>query len=81
MTVVGMSVSMMCFIIAIFYLVYKILNWNSFNLGMAPLVIGLFFVSGIQLFCMGILGEYIAVLIRRVTQRPLVIEKEKINFD
>ena len=45
------------------------------------MLIGLFFVSGIQLFCMGMLGEYIAVLIRRVTKRPLVIEKERINFD
>ena len=80
MTVVGMSVSMMCFIIALLYLIYKIINWSSFSVGMAPLIIGLFFVSGIQLFCMGILGEYIAVLIRRVTKRPLVIEKEKINF-
>lgn len=81
MTIVGMSVSVICFIVAIFYFVYKILNWNSFNLGTAPMIIGLFFVAGVQLFCIGILGEYIAVLIRRVTERPLVIEKEKINFD
>lgn len=81
MTIIGMSVSVICFIVAIFYFVYKILNWNSFNIGMAPMVIGLFFVAGVQLFCIGILGEYIAVLIRRVTERPLVIEKEKINFD
>lgn len=81
MTIMGISVSVVCFIVAIFYLVYKLLNWNSFNLGMAPVLIGLFFVAGVQLFCIGILGEYIAVLIRRVTNRPLVIEKEKLNFD
>ena len=45
------------------------------------MIIGLFFVAGVQLFCVGILGEYIAVLIRRVTERPLVVEKEKLNFD
>ena len=81
MTIFGMLVAFICFIVAIFYFVYKITHWNSFNTGMAPMVIGLFFVSGVQLFCMGMLGEYIAVLIRRVTKRPLVIEKEKINFD
>lgn len=81
MTVFGMFVAAICFVIAIFYFVYKLLHWDTFNAGMAPMVIGLFFVAGVQLFCMGMLGEYIAVLIRRVTNRPLVIEKEKINFD
>lgn len=81
MTILGMFVAFICFVVAVFYFVYKITHWNSFDVGMAPMVIGLFFVSGIQLFCMGILGEYISVLIRRVTKRPLVIEKEKINFD
>lgn len=81
MTVLGVSLAFICFCVAIFYFVYKLTHWFSFDVGMAPLVIGLFFVCGIQLFCIGILGEYIAVLIRRVTNKPLVIEKEKINFD
>lgn len=81
MTVFGMVVAALCFVVALFYFVYKLTHWNSFNLGTAPMIIGLFFVAGVQLFCIGILGEYIAVLIRRVTNRPLVIEKEKLNFE
>lgn len=81
MTVIGFIISFLCLFVALFYFIYKLLNWNSFDLGMAPLIIGLFFSSGVQLFCIGILGEYVAILIRRVTKRPLVIEKEKINFE
>lgn len=81
MTLTGFFTSFGCILVALFYLVYKIIHWASFDVGMAPLVIGLFFVSGIQLFCMGILGEYITVIVRRTTNRPLVLEKEKINFD
>lgn len=81
MTIIGLILSFFCFVAAIFYCVYKFIYWDSFDVGVAPLVIGMFFVSGIQLFCLGIIGEYIAVLIRRVTTKPLVIEKEKINFD
>lgn len=81
MTVLGLIMSFICFIVAIFYFVYKIMYWDEFDVGMAPLMIGLFFISGVQLFCIGMLGEYISVLIRRVTKKPLVIEKEKVNFD
>ena len=71
----------MSFIVGLIYFVYKLIYWNSFSVGMAPLVIGLFFVSSVQLFSIGMLGEYIAVIVRRVTPKPLVIEKEKINFE
>lgn len=81
MTVTGLIVAFVCFIAAVFYLVYKLIYWDSFNAGMAPLIVGLFFVAGIQLFCLGMIGEYISVLIRRVTHKPLVVEKEKINFE
>lgn len=81
MTILGMVVGFLSFAAAVFYFVYKLLHWNSFDVGIAPVAIGLFFVSAVQLFCIGILGEYIAVLVRRVTDRPLVIEKEKLNFD
>lgn len=81
MTVLGFLISIFCFIVAIVYLIYKLLNWDTFSAGVAPLVIGMFFVSGVNLFCIGILGEYVSVLIRRVTKKPLVIEKEKLNFD
>ena len=65
---------------AIFYLVYKLMFWNSFNLGQAPLVIGLFFFSAVQLFFIGIVGEYVGAIYTRVNKRPVVVEKERINF-
>lgn len=80
-TVLGVLGGMLSFIVGLGYFIYKLLFWESFNVGIAPVVIGLFFVSSIQLFSIGMIGEYIAVIIRRVTPKPLVIEKEKINFD
>ena len=80
-TVLGVLGGVLSFIVGLGYFIYKLLFWDSFNVGMAPVVIGLFFVSSIQLFSIGMIGEYIAVIIRRVTPKPLVIEKEKINFD
>jgi glycosyltransferase involved in cell wall biosynthesis len=80
-TLLGFSGGFISILIALVYFVYKIIYWNSFSLGIAPVVIGLFFVSSIQLFSIGMLGEYIAIIVRRITQKPLVIEKEKINFE
>lgn len=80
MTISGFLISVLCILVSIFYFIYKLLYWDVLDLGLAPLIIGLFFISGVQLFGMGILGEYLAVLIRRTTKKPLVIEKEKINF-
>ena len=80
MTILGVFTAMGCIIVALIYLVYKLTHWSSFNVGIAPLVIGLFFVSGITLFCIGILGEYIGIILGRVTDKPIVIEKELINF-
>jgi glycosyltransferase involved in cell wall biosynthesis len=67
--------------VAMAYLAYKLLYWNEFQLGLAPLVIGLFFFSAVQLLFIGILGEYIGAIHTQVLHRPLVIEKERINFD
>lgn len=78
---IGFGVSILSFMIAIAYLVYKLIFWNSFSLGMAPLVIGIFFFAGVQLFFLGIIGEYIGAIYTQVKKRPLVIEKERINFD
>jgi polyisoprenyl-phosphate glycosyltransferase len=63
------------------YLIYKLLFWNWFSVGIAPLVIGLFFFASVQLFFIGVIGEYIGSIYTQVQQRPLVIEKERINFD
>ena len=55
--------------------------WNNFKVGIAPLVIGIFFFAAVQLFFTGILGEYIGAIHTQVLKRPLVIESERINFD
>ena len=66
--------------IALSYFVYKMLYWYSFQLGSAPVVIGLFFFGAVQLFFIGILGEYIGSIHTQVLKRPLVVERERINF-
>ncbi len=63
------------------YLVYKLLFWNSFSVGIAPLVIGIFLFSSVQMISMGILGEYIGAIHTQVQKRPYVIEKERVNFE
>ena len=63
------------------YLLMKLLFWNRFEAGMAPMVIGLFFFASVQLFFTGIIGEYIGAIHTQVQKRPLVVEKERINFD
>ena len=70
----------LCFLIAIFYLVQKLLYWDQFVAGNAPILIGVFFLSGVQMFFIGLLGEYIISMNTRVINRPLVIEEERINF-
>lgn len=62
------------------YFVYKLIFWDRFPVGMAPVVIGLFFFASVQLFFIGIIGEYIGAIYTKVTKRPLVVEKERINF-
>jgi glycosyltransferase involved in cell wall biosynthesis len=81
MTVVGFTVSVFSFLIGLGYLVVKLIYWNTFALGMAPVLIGTFFLASIQLFFLGLLGEYIGVIFDYVRKRPLVIEQERINFD
>ncbi len=67
--------------LALAYLVYKLLFWRSFSVGIAPLVIGMFFVSSIMLVFMGVLGEYIGAIHTQIQQRPYAIERERINFE
>jgi hypothetical protein len=68
------------FLIGLFYLIYKLLYWKEFVVGSAPVTIGLFFLGSIQLLFLGIVGEYIGSIYTLVLRRPLVIEKERINF-
>jgi glycosyltransferase involved in cell wall biosynthesis len=78
---IGFGVSLFSIIIAIVYFIYKLVLWDNFAVGIAPLVIGIFFFAGVQLFFLGIIGEYIGTIFTQVKNRPLVIEKERINFD
>ena len=80
-TIIGFSVSILSFFVAIGYFVAKLLYWNNFDAGISPLVIGLFFFSSLQLFFIGIIGEYVGSIYTHVKKRKLVIEKERINFD
>ena len=79
-TMVGFLTAAISFLIGLFYLVYKLIYWQDFALGLAPLVVGLFFFGGIQLFFLGIVAEYVGAIYTQVLHRPLVIEKERINF-
>lgn len=67
--------------IAVAYLIYKLLFWSTFELGLAPMVIGLFFFSAVQLIFIGIIGEYVGAILTQVKNHPLAIEDEKLNFD
>jgi len=80
MILIGFLSSLISFGIAIFYLIYKILFWNSFELGIAPLVIGIFLFASIQILLIGIIGEYIGIILLHQRNMPLVVEKERVNF-
>ena len=77
---IGFAGAFISFIVATIYFIYKIIYWGNFEMGVAPLIIGFFFVSSIQLLFIGIIGEYIASIYTQVKNQPLVIEKERINF-
>lgn len=77
----GFFIAVISLLVAFGYLIYKLCNWNNFQVGMAPLVIGLFFFSAVQLIFIGILGEYIGAIYTQVKKRPLAVEEERINFD
>tara|TARA_B100000131_G_scaffold317733_1_gene360290 strand:+ start:513 stop:1436 length:924 start_codon:yes stop_codon:yes gene_type:complete len=80
MTLLGFLASIASLAVGIIYLFYKLLFWNSFSLGLAPIIIGIFFVSAVQITLLGLVGEYIGVILLHQRNMPLVIEKERINF-
>ena len=79
-TLFGFLVAVLSFIGALVYLILKLCMWDSFNAGIAPLIIGMFFLGGIQIFLISFIGEYIVSINKRVLNRPLVVEEERINF-
>lgn len=80
MILLGFLFSIVSFFIALFYLIYKLLFWNSFDLGVAPLIIGIFGFASLQILLLGIIGEYVSVVLTHLRNLPLVEEKERINF-
>ena len=79
-TFLGILVAFVSFIIGMFYLVLKLIYWDNFAVGIAPVTIGVFFLGAVQLLFIGMLGEYILAINTRILKRPLVIEEERINF-
>lgn len=77
----GFIIAILSLVVAVFYFLYKLVFWQNFQVGLAPLVIGLFFFSAIQLIFIGIIGEYIGAIYTQVKNRKLVTEKERINFN
>lgn len=80
-TIIGFILSCLSLLMTFLFLIMKLIFWNIFSAGIAPILCGLFFFSSVQLFFIGLLGEYIGSIHTRVIKRPLVIEKERINFD
>jgi glycosyltransferase involved in cell wall biosynthesis len=80
-TMAGFILGFLSLLVAIIYLIAKLLFWNRFALGQAPVLIGVFFFGSIQMFFVGILGEYIGAIHAQVHPRPWVIERERLNFE
>ncbi len=80
-TFMGFLIAGVSFLIAIFYLIIKLFHWDNYNMGMASIAVGLFFLGAVQLIFIGLIGEYILSMNQRIMNRPLVIEDERINFD
>jgi hypothetical protein len=79
-SIAGFIISLITIVIALVYLIYKLLYWDTFSAGIAPIIIGVFFMGSLQLFFIGFIGEYIMSINTRIMGRPLVIEEERINF-
>jgi len=77
----GFTISFISFLMGIFYFVWKLMDWWRFDTGQAPMLIGLFFIGGVLLMFIGIIGEYIGEIFKRTRNFPLVIEQERVGFD
>ena len=80
MSIFGFILAFLSFTLAVIYLFLKLLYWDNLNIGMASLLIGLFFFGSMQMFLLGVIGEYISVIHTRVRKMPTVIESERTNF-
>ncbi len=80
-TVAGVLVSAACFLLGVVYFVYKLVHWDTFDAGIAPLLIGMFFIGSVPPLFIGSVGEYVGSVLRKISKDPLVVEEETINFD
>ena len=81
LTILGFILSFLSIMAALIYLVLKLIYWDDFSAGQAPMIIGLFFLNAMELLFIGFVGEYVMSINTRVMNRPLVIEEERINFE
>ena len=79
-TIFGFFVGATSIIFGIYFITRKLLSWDSFQLGLAPMLVGMFFLGGVQLIFLGIVGEYVGVILQNVRRRPIVVEEERVNF-
>jgi hypothetical protein len=77
----GFAGAVLSFLIAFIYLVLKLAFWKTFSVGVAPMLIGIFFLMSIQMVFMGFIGEYVGSIYTKVQQRPYAIEQQRINFE
>ncbi len=80
-TILGGFFSVVFAITAVVFFVKKLLNWSGYPMGIAPILIGIFFVGSLNMFLLGIIGEYVLAVRKKVTDSPLVIERVRINFE
>ena len=80
MTIMGFFMSLVSLMVALFFLIAKLVFWSSFQFGLAPILIGMFFFAAIQMFSVGLLGEYIGTILTQVRKTPIVVESERVNF-
>ncbi|WP_198083259.1 glycosyltransferase family 2 protein [Variovorax sp. E3] len=80
-TMAGFALSGLSLVVSLLYFFLKILFWSEFSAGTAPILIGMFFFASVQLFFIGLLGEYVGAILTHVMKRPLVVERERLNFD
>lgn len=80
-TILGVMMSAASFMFGLYYLIRKLMAWDQFQMGIAPLAVGLFFFIGILFVLLGLMGEYIGLLVTHIVRRPLVVEEERINFE
>lgn len=80
-TLIGAISGALSFVVALIYLILKLLYWDRFPAGMTPILIGMLFLGSVQIFFIGMIGEYILTINQRLMKRPLVVEEERINFE